>query len=182
MVMFSAYFIVCVLIFVISLSVFYLRNKRIKSMNYFISFLSAFAGFCICFVLSAFGEIYTVSNINNYTWEPQYGTSHRVVIDSANNIDLIDYNGDVYYRFTIVNKDGLLEVINAPADLIEKVEICGVKSTYIPITKYKCVEPSKLVKWFGFTDVVIKEKRASGKLVLDEGTYIRSLTYKLIEE
>jgi hypothetical protein len=181
--MLVVYLVVCIVAFSIPFINKAIGKRRITDETWVTAGAVTFVSFIICFLLGCVGDIYTDMTGDERAWEAQYGDSHRVVVDSANSIEVIDYNGEVYYRFVIINEEGLLEVINTPIEYIEKVEICGVKPTYIPIEKYKCIEPCFLQKWFGnYLDTIKNEKKAKGKLVIDEDTNIKSLTYKLIEE
>lgn len=181
--MLVVYLVICIVAFSIPFIIKAIEKKRITDETWVEAFAAAFISLIICVLLGCVGDSYTNKTGDERAWEAQYGDSQRVVVDSANSIEVIDYNGEVYYRFVIVNEEGLLEVINTPIEYIEKVEICGVKPTYIPIEKYKCIEPCFLQKLFGnYLDTIKNEKKAKGKLVIDEDTIIKSLTYKLIEE
>lgn len=181
--MLVVYLVVCIVAFSIPFIIKAIGKRSITSETWGEAFGAAIESLIICALLGCIGEGYTDMTGDERAWEAQYGDSHRVVVDSANSIEVIDYNGEVYYRFVIINEDGLLEVINTPIEYIEKVEICGVKPTYIPIEKHKCIEPCSLQKWFGnYFDTIRNEKKAKGKLVIDEDTIIKSLTYKLVEE
>jgi hypothetical protein len=181
--MLVVYLVVCIVAFSVPFINKAIGKRSITSETWSEAFTAVFLSLVICALLGCAGEWYTNITGDERAWEAQYGDSHRVVVDSANSIEVIDYNGEVYYRFVIVNEEGLLEVINTPIEYIEKIEICGVKPTYIPIEKYKCIEPCFLKKWFGNYFVTIKnEKKAKGKLVIDEDIIIKSLTYKLVEE
>lgn len=181
--MLVVYLVVCIVAFSIPFINKAIGKRSITYGTWTEAFSAVFFSLIICVLLGGVGDWYTNITGDERAWEAQYGDSHRVVVDSANSIEIIDYNGEVYYRFVIINEEGLLEVINTPIEYIEKVEICGVKPTYIPIEKYKCIEPCFLQKWLGnYFDTIKDEKKAKGKLVIDEDTIIRSLTYKLIEE
>lgn len=181
--MLVVYLVVFILAFSIPFIIKAIGKRSITHETWTEAFFAVFLSFIICALLGCAGEWYTSITGDERAWEAQYGDSHRVVVDSANSIEVIDYNGEIYYRFVIINEEGLLEVINTPIEYIEKVEICGVKPTYIPIEKYKCIEPCLLQKWFGnYIDSIKNEEKAKGKLVIDEDTIIKSLTYKLVEE
>lgn len=181
--MLVVYLVICIVAFSIPFITKAIGKRSITSETWGEAFAAAIVSLMICALLGCIGEWHTNMTGEERAWEVQYGDSYRVVVDSANSIEVIDYNGEVYYRFVIINEEGLLEVINTPVEYIEKVEICGVKPTYIPIENYKCIEPCLLQKWFGnFFETIRKEKQAKGKLVIDEGTIIKSLTYKLVEE
>jgi hypothetical protein len=181
--MLVVYLVVCIVAFSVPFINKAIGKRSITSETWGEAFAAAFISFVMCVLLGGVGEGYTNITGDERAWEAQYGDSHRVVVDNANSIEVIDYNGEVYYRFVIINEDGLLEVINTPVEYIEKVEICGVKPTYIPIEKYKCIERCLLQKWFGnFFDTIRYEKKVKGKLVIDEDTHIKNITYKLVEE
>lgn len=181
--MLVVYLVICIVVFSIPFINKAIGKRRIKGETWTEAFGAAGVSLLICALLGCVGEVYTDITGDERAWEAQYGDSYRVVVDSANSIEVIDYNGEIYYRFVIINEEGLLEVINTPIEYIERVEICGVKPTYIPIEKYKCIEPCFLKKWFGnYFDTIKNEEKSKGKLVIDENTIIKSLTYKLVEE
>ena len=157
--MLVVYLVVCIVAFSIPFIGKAIEKRRITSETWAEALGAVFISLMICALLGCAGEWHTSRTGDERAWEVQYGDSHRVVVDSANSIEVIDYNGEVYYRFVIINEEGLLEVINTPIEYIEKVEICGVKPTYIPIEKYKCIEPCLLQKWFGnYLETIKNEK------------------------
>ena len=136
--------------------------------------------FLMC--LGIIGQIYIETHAEKYEWTPVYDKSCKVMYDSSNEIDIINVYDELMYRFVIVNKEGLLEYINTPLECIEKIEICGVKHSFVPVKHMVCSNPNFLAKHFCIKEIKIIPEHPHGKLVVDEDTYIRSLTYKLIEE
>ena len=179
--MFIAFLIVFIIVFLFSFGCQFSNKKDKISEKIGVSFGLSALSMLFCLLAGIIGEEVIINNLDDYEWEAQYDKHNKVVIDIANDIELIDYNGDVYYRFIIINESGLLESITTSIDNIEEIRVCGVKPSYVPIKSYRCLNPNYANKWFGTKDVTYNETQHCGKLVIDDDVYIKSNTYKLVE-